>query len=80
MFYGISPFFIVLVAIVGYFTYRIVDVHYRSKRDLSASAGGADLKRLVEDNTAANKQVLAKLDALEARVAGVEKTLNDIPS
>jgi hypothetical protein len=42
MFYGISPFFIVLVAIVGYFTYRIVDVHYRSKRDLSASAGGVE--------------------------------------
>ncbi|HET7359266.1 MAG TPA: hypothetical protein VFJ04_03890 [Rhodanobacteraceae bacterium] len=73
MFYGLSPLWIPLIAIIGYFAYRIFDSHNRSR-------GHGDIRRVIEDNTATSKQVLAKLESLEARVAGVEKTLNDIPS
>jgi hypothetical protein len=80
IFTSISPFLIPLVAIVGYFIYRIFDAHYRSKREIPTHADGTGLRRVIEDNVATSKQVLAKLESLEARIGGVEKTLNDIPA
>lgn len=45
-----------------------------------AEAGNGDIKRALDETVAANKQVLAKLESIETRLASVEKTLNDIPS
>lgn len=45
-----------------------------------AEAGSGDIKRALDETVAANKQVLAKLESIETRLASVEKTLNDIPS
>jgi hypothetical protein len=38
------------------------------------------VKQALDEGAAINKQMLAKLESLEARLASVEKTLNDIPS
>ncbi len=42
---------------------------------------GADpaLQRALEENAAANKALLAKLETIDSRLGAVEKTLNDIP-
>jgi hypothetical protein len=52
---------------------------YKGKAKV-AEAGHGEARQALDEGAAINKQVLAKLDALEARLASVEKTLNDIPS
>lgn len=68
-----------VVAIAGGITYSIMKAKYRAQERTAELSGSSDLKSVVEQNTAVNKQLLEKLDSLEGRLASVEKTLNDIP-
>jgi TolA-binding protein len=55
------------------------NARYRAQGRSTDSLGASELKSVVEQNTAVNRQLLEKLDSLEGRLASVEKTLNDIP-
>jgi hypothetical protein len=79
MFYGNLFFLIPVLAIVAWGAHRIVREIYKG-RAMASQSGGGDIKRALDDNAAINRQVLAKLESLETRMAGVEKTLNDIPA
>jgi hypothetical protein len=70
----------VLVPVAGIVGWAIREnAKYRAQGRSADLAGTSELKSVVEQNTAVNKQLLEKLDSLEGRLASVEKTLNDIP-
>ncbi|MGC1547910.1 MAG: hypothetical protein WA777_05225 [Rhodanobacter sp.] len=77
----ICIFMIPVVAIIGGLVYQTIHMkeRYRLLRERPGSADD-DTKRWMADNAANQQQLLAKLDALDQRLAGVEKTLNEIPS
>ncbi|MCX7522152.1 hypothetical protein OSC27_07650 [Microbacterium sp. STN6] len=68
-----------VVAIAGGITYSIMKAKYRAMERTAELSGASDLKAVVEQNTAVNRQLLEKLEGLEGRLANVEKTLNEIP-
>lgn len=72
-------FLIPILAILMGGIHRVVKESYKGKIKV-AEAGHGDVKRALDEAALVNKQVLAKLESLEARLASVEKTLNDIPS
>lgn len=74
-------FLIPIIAIVAWGAHRVVHEIYDGRAKVAqAGQGQGDLKRSLDETAAVNRQVLAKLDSLETRLANVEKTLNDIPS
>lgn len=79
MFASYAIFLIPIVAIVAWGVHGAVRELYKGKAAVAA-AGHGDMKQAMDDTAATNRQVLAKLESLEARLANVEKTLNDIPS
>lgn len=46
---------------------------------IASARGNTALKQQLEENAALNRKLLERLDTLDSRVGGVEKTLNDIP-
>jgi len=79
MFSSYAVFLIPIVAILAWGAHGVVREIYKGKARV-AEAGRGDTRQALDEGVAINKQVLAKLDALETRLASVEKTLNDIPS
>jgi len=77
-YYGYIVFLIPVLAIMAWGIRGIVREVYRGKT-MTPQSGNDEIKRALEDSAAINKQMLAKLESLETRVAGMEKTLNDIP-
>ena len=50
-----------------------------TKRKIAEAQNGGDYKKFAEENALVQREVLARLDTLDARLASVEKTLTDIP-
>jgi hypothetical protein len=67
---------VAIIVAIGWATMVIVGAtgYRRSKR------GGGDLQEVIAENSAVNKAILARLEAIDGRLGTVEKTLNDIPS
>ncbi len=76
MFSSYAVFLIPIVAILAWGAHGVVSEIYKGKARVAEAARGDTSN----DTVAANRQVLAKLESIEARLASVEKTLNDIPS
>jgi hypothetical protein len=68
-----------IVAVVAWGAHGVVEEIYKGRAKV-AEAGHGDVKRALDEAASTNRQVLAKLDGLEMRLANVEKTLNDIPT
>ena len=68
-----------IVAIIAWGAHGVVEEIYKGRAKV-AEAGQGDVKRALDEAATTNRQVLAKLDGLEMRLANVEKTLNDIPT
>lgn len=67
-----------VVAIIGWVTFLILATYWKYRQRTSEFAS-PELRRTLDANTEASRAVLAKLDALDQRLASVEKTLTDIP-
>jgi hypothetical protein len=70
---------VAVVAILAGTTTSIIYGANETKRKLAEAANGGDYKKLADESAAVQRQVLARLDALDGRLATVEKTLTDIP-
>lgn len=66
-----------LAAIIGGITIAIFAMYFKNKKDIAMAGTGAT--RASEDNAQVNRQVLARLDALDARLAAVENKVSRIP-
>ncbi|MGV8857541.1 hypothetical protein [Rhodoglobus sp.] len=64
--------------IAGVITNAVNKKAETAKHVADAQAGG-DYRALVEQTLETNRSLLERLDAVESRLAGVEKTLTDIP-
>jgi hypothetical protein len=69
-----------VVAVAGGLTYAILASYWKSKERFAKASGTDDLRGALDASTAASKAVLDRLDAIDARLRTVEKTLTDIPS
>lgn len=72
-------YLIPIIAIGGVTTYAIFRKYFKTKRAIAEVSGSGVALKAVEENAQVNRQLLAKLDSLDARLAAVEKTLTDIP-
>lgn len=45
----------------------------------SFTSRNSELTKTIESNTAINEKLVERLEAIDARLGAVEKTLNDIP-
>jgi hypothetical protein len=67
-----------VIALIGAFTYAIMRSEHKTKIAM-AQAPDDRLTRLTEENIAINRQLYARLEAIEQRLSGVEKLLKEIP-
>lgn len=70
-------FLIPIIAIVSGAVVRVVNVRERAR------AGGfatPDMQPWMAEQARVQQLLVAKIDALDTRLAGIEKTLNEIPS
>ena len=67
-----------VVAIIGGVTFLILATYWKYQQRTSEHAS-PELRRTLDANTEASRAVLAKLAALDLRLATIEKTLTDIP-
>ena len=70
---------VAVVAIIAGAVNHAVTTTNKTKRYVADAANGGPYKQLAEESAAVQRQVLARLDALDGRIATVEKTLTDIP-
>lgn len=70
---------VAVVAIIAGAVNHAVTTTNKTKRYVADAANGGPYKQLAEESAAVQRQVLARLDALDGRLATVEKTLTDIP-
>lgn len=75
---GPASWIIPAVAITGGVTFLILATYWKYQQR-TAEAASPELRKTLDANAEANRAVLAKLDALDQRLATVEKTLTDIP-
>ena len=71
-------FAIPLAAIIGGVLIAIFAMYFKNKKDIAA-APGTDALGALEENTRVNRQLLARLDALDARIAAIEERLSRVP-
>lgn len=71
-------YIVAVVVIVGGIIYVILARYFKTKREIAQLNGSSVASKILEENTEMNSKVLQKLDALESRLATVEKTLTDI--
>lgn len=67
-----------LVAIIGGITIGIFAIYFKTKRDIAAGPG-TDAVRALQENTQINRQLLARLDSLDARIAAIEDKVSRVP-
>ena len=75
-------FWIGVVAVVGIIAGVITNAVNKSaetRKYVADAESGGNHKKLAEDAAALNAKVIARLDAIDARLETVEKTLTDIP-
>lgn len=70
---------IAIAGIVSYAAYEIVSAALKARAKKEKLGGAAELRKIVEDNSAMHRELLGKLSSLDARLASVEKTFTDIP-
>lgn len=70
---------IALVAIVGGFVSRALSGRNVTKREIAEAQNGGTYKKWAEEQAEVTRQLLERLDALDMRLATIEKTLTDIP-
>jgi hypothetical protein len=68
-----------LAAIIGGITLAIFAIYFKTKKDIAGASGPGVAVKAIEDNAEVSRQVLARLDALDARLAAVEKKLTRVP-
>lgn len=81
LFYSFWPW-LALIAVVGIISATIgnaVDKSNKTKRYVADAANGGNYKKLAEESAGVNAKLLTRLDAVESRLAVIEKTLTDIP-
>lgn len=81
IFYNIW-FYIGVIAVVGVIAGVItnaVNKGSETRKYVADAQNGGTYKKIAEDATALNGKVVTRLDAVEARLAAIEKTLNEIP-
>lgn len=70
---------IALVAILGGFITSALYGRNETKRRIAEAEHGVAYRAFAEEQAAANTRLLERLDALDGRLATIEKTLTDIP-
>jgi len=65
------------IAIVGAAGWGLTGIIYAVRRPRDDNSG---LTQALEQNTAANQALLARLETIDSRLGAVERTLNDIPN
>jgi len=75
---GAAGWIIPVVAIAGGLTFVTLATYWKYQQRTSEVAS-PELRRTLDANAEASRAILAKLDALDQRLATVEKTLTDIP-
>ena len=70
---------VAVVAIVGGVVSSYLTNQQKTKRALAVAAQGGDYRKFAEENAELQRRLLERLDALDSRLAAVEKTLTDIP-
>lgn len=70
---------VAVFAIVAGVITNAVNKNNETRRYVADSANGGNYKQLADDSAAVNAKLLARLDAMEARLGSIEKTLTDIP-
>lgn len=81
VFYNIW-FWIGVIAVTGIIAGVITNAVNRNaetRKYVADAESGGNYKKLAEDAVATNAKVVARLDAVEARLAAIESTLNEIP-
>lgn len=68
-----------LAAVIGWFVYMTQRTKYRAQERTAELSGASDLRDVITQSNELSRQLLAKLEAMDQRLAAVEKTLNDIP-
>jgi hypothetical protein len=67
-----------LAGILGGITVAMYAIYLKNKRGSEESGGAAEAARAAaQDSAAATRHMLEKLDAIDARLAAVEKSLRD---
>lgn len=75
-------FWLALVAVAGIIAVTVIRVVNRlaeAREHIADAANGGNYKELAERGTASSAQVASTLTSIEERLAGIEKTLTDIP-
>jgi hypothetical protein len=75
-------FWIALIAISGMIMAAVtnaVDTSNKTKIRVAELQAGGDYKKVADESSSLNAQVIDRLSALENRLASIEKTLTDIP-
>lgn len=67
-----------LVAIVGGITYGIFGLYFKSRRQETAGKGSPDLQAALARSNELNLRLLEKLDSMDTRLKGIERTLNEV--
>jgi hypothetical protein len=70
---------IALVAIIGGFITSALYGRNETKRKIAEAVNGGAYKTFAEEQADVNRRLLERLDAVDARLATIEKTLTDIP-
>lgn len=75
-------FWIGAVAVIGIIAGVITNAVNKSaetRKYIADAESGGNYKKVAEDSAAVSAKVVSRLDAIEARLAAIEKTLNEIP-
>ncbi len=70
------------VAVIGIIAGVITNAVNKSaetRKYIADAESGGNYKKVAEDSAAVSAKVVSRLDAIEARLAAIEKTLNEIP-
>lgn len=76
-------FWIGTVAVVGIIAGVItngINKSSETRKYVADAQSGGNYKKLADDAAALNTKVVARLEAVETRLAAIEKTLTEIPS
>ncbi|KGJ78573.1 hypothetical protein GY21_06510 [Cryobacterium roopkundense] len=74
----LSVYWIPIVAIIGGITYSIFDQYFKLRRRQADASGGVELRDALAASAALNAQLLSRLDAMDTRLASIERTLIEV--
>lgn len=68
-----------VIAVAGGLTYAILQAYWKHNAQSTATAADPSIAAALSENAEVNRAILGRLDAIDARLGAVEKTLTDIP-